>query len=269
MSLVINSQTQNGGSSVQPEEKITYTLFLRNNTNAPLTNVVVTDPIDDAVVTYVRNSANPALDSSSTVPLPLNQRIDAEELLEATKNLVWKFAVVNAGETKVMTFQVTVSRLAAQNGVTTINNTATAFSTQTGNVTFASNRMDHPLLPSVVTLAGFNAQSQSNGNVKVSWTTSTEVNTYSFHVWRSTVRPSGGSTNLPISSTRLNLIPVYSDGRSSGSNYSYIDQTAQAGVTYYYWLEEVDNNDARHFYGPTSNTKVNSKLYLPTLMRRK
>ena len=268
MSLVINSQTQNGGSSVQPEEKITYTLFLRNNTNAPLTNVVVTDPIDDAVVTYVRNSANPALDSSSTVPLPLNQRIDAEELLEATKNLVWKFAVVNAGETKVMTFQVTVSRLAAQNGVTTINNTATAFSTQTGNVTFASNRMDHPLLPSVVTLAGFNAQSQSNGNVKVSWTTSTEVNTYSFHVWRSTVRPSGGSTNLPISSTRLNLIPVYSDGRSSGSNYSYIDQTAQAGVTYYYWLEEVDNNDARHFYGPTSNTKVNSKLYLPTLMRR-
>lgn len=269
ISLVINSQTQNGGSSVQPEEKITYTLFLRNNTNAPLTNVVVTDPIDDAVVTYVRNSANPALDSSSTVPLPLNQRVDEAELLEATKNLVWKFAVVNAGETKVMTFQVTVSRLAAQNGVTTINNTATAFSTQTGNVTFASNRVDHPLLPSVVTLAGFNAQSQSNGNVKVSWTTSSEVNTYGFHVWRSTVRPSGGSTNLPISSTRLNLILVYSDGRSSGSNYSYIDQTAQAGVTYYYWLEEVENNDARHFYGPTSNTKVNSKLYLPTLMRRK
>ena len=228
--------------------------------------MVVTDAIDDAVVNYVRNSANPALDSSSTVPLPLH-RISDSELLEATKNLVWKFATVNPGETKVMSFQVVVLKAAVTNGVTSINNSATASSTQTGNVSFGSNATNNPLLPSVVTLAGFNAQSQAGG-VKVTWKTSSEVNTFGFHVWRSTVRPSGGSTNLPASSVRLNLIPVYSEGRSSGAAYEYVDTTAQAGVTYYYWLEEVESNNTRHFYGPTSNTKVNSKSYLPILQRR-
>ena len=37
---------------------------------------------------------------------------------------------------------------------------------------------------------------------------------------------------------------------SSGSDYAFLDETALPGVTYYYWLQELEWTGATSIYGP-------------------
>jgi hypothetical protein len=85
-----------------------------------------------------------------------------------------------------------------------------------------------------------------NAPVRVTWKTETEMNTAGFNLYR------GTSPDGPFE-TRVNaeLIPPSSDPLT-GKEYTYVDSSAQGGVTYYYELQEVERNGTVNRFGPIS-----------------
>lgn len=82
--------------------------------------------------------------------------------------------------------------------------------------------------------------------VRVQWQTETEMNTAGFNLYRGT--SPDGPFDVKINAE---LIPPAEDPLT-GKDYTYIDATAQPGVTYYYKLEEVERNGATNRFGPIS-----------------
>lgn len=80
--------------------------------------------------------------------------------------------------------------------------------------------------------------------VRVTWKTETEMNTAGFNLYRST-SPDGPFTEK----VNAELIPPSADPLT-GKEYTYMDTTAQAGVTYYYQLQEVEQSGAVNKFGP-------------------
>jgi hypothetical protein len=82
--------------------------------------------------------------------------------------------------------------------------------------------------------------------VQVTWKTETEMNTAGFNLYR------GTSPDGPFD-TKVNseLIPPSSDPLT-GKQYTYVDRTAQGGVTYYYELQELERNGTVNRFGPIS-----------------
>jgi hypothetical protein len=113
-------------------------------------------------------------------------------------------------------------------------------------MTMTRNRPRPVLLPLcalvclLVTVAGCAAP------VRVEWKTETEMNTAGFNLYR------GESPEGPFDvKVNTELIPP-SDDPLTGKAYTYIDRTAQAGVTYYYQLQEVEKNGQTNAHGPIS-----------------
>ncbi len=82
--------------------------------------------------------------------------------------------------------------------------------------------------------------------VRVEWSTETEMNTAGFNLYR------GESADGPFD-VKVNeqLIAPAADPMTGGK-YQYVDKTAQPGVTYYYRLEEVERNGGVNNFGPIS-----------------
>ncbi len=80
--------------------------------------------------------------------------------------------------------------------------------------------------------------------VRVTWKTETEMNTAGFNLYRST-SPEGPFTDK----VNAELIPPSADPLT-GKEYEYLDTTAQAGVTYYYELQEIERNGNVNRFGP-------------------
>ncbi len=82
--------------------------------------------------------------------------------------------------------------------------------------------------------------------VRVTWKTETEMNTAGFNLYR------GTSPDGPFE-TKVNdeLIPPSADPLT-GKEYTFLDKTAQGGVTYYYELQEVERNGLVNRFGPIS-----------------
>jgi hypothetical protein len=81
------------------------------------------------------------------------------------------------------------------------------------------------------------------GLVVVEWTTESEVNLAGFNVYR------GESPDGPYIKINEALIPASPDPLTGGS-YSYTDATAEAGVAYYYKLEDVELDGRATMHGP-------------------
>jgi len=84
--------------------------------------------------------------------------------------------------------------------------------------------------------------------VRVTWKTETEMNTAGFNLYRG-LSPDG-PFDIKVNDA---LIPPAADPLTGGE-YSYIDRTAQAGVTYYYELQEVEQSGAINKFGPINVT---------------
>lgn len=82
--------------------------------------------------------------------------------------------------------------------------------------------------------------------VRVEWQTETELNTAGFNLYRSTSPE--GPFDVKVNDE---LIPPAEDPLT-GRDYTYIDRTAQSGVTYYYQLQEVERNGGVNTFGPIS-----------------
>jgi protocatechuate 3,4-dioxygenase beta subunit len=122
----------------------------------------------------------------------------------------------------------------------------------------------HSTTPSAITLNGFVAKWQA-GKLVVSWSTSSERETWGFYVLRST---DGSRANA----TRVHSSLVLGEGRGGqGASYQLVDESAQAGVTYHYWLEEIELDGSRHIYGPfllqSQQPAANYSILLPLVRR--
>ena len=99
-----------------------------------------------------------------------------------------------------------------------------------------------------VVLLYLSAESAENG-IQVSWETATEVNNFGFNIYRAE----------QVDGERIKLNPelimsALGPGGQEGAKYQFLDETAQVGVTYYYWLEDVplESGVTPGLYGPIS-----------------
>ncbi|MCK5524351.1 MAG: PKD domain-containing protein [Thiomargarita sp.] len=90
-----------------------------------------------------------------------------------------------------------------------------------------------------VRLDDFTATAE-NGFITLKWTTGAEINSAGFHIWRAEVDQFGAYINL-TQITIGNLIPAQGESYDS-IDYSHRDEAVGPNTTYYYALEEVDNN---------------------------
>ncbi len=95
-----------------------------------------------------------------------------------------------------------------------------------------------------VELSTFSAVGRSWG-IDVTWETATELDNAGFNLYRSTDK--AGKTTMVN-----NEVIAAAGDELKGSSYSFRDRDVMVGVTYYYWLEDVDLFGAAARYGPVS-----------------
>ena len=99
---------------------------------------------------------------------------------------------------------------------------------------------------SLTWLLYFNAE-PGEGVITLQWATATERDNYGFNLYRATSED-GERTLL-----NAELIPsLVAPGSPFGAEYEFVDSTAEAGVQYYYWLEDVDIYMLSTLHGPAA-----------------
>lgn len=101
--------------------------------------------------------------------------------------------------------------------------------------------------PNAIELVSFTATPQ-HGAVLLEWETATELDNLGFNLYRAN-SPDGPCTRLNAS-----LIPSQNPGSPIGASYSFLDEDVQPGLTYYYWLEDVDIYGVATLHGPVTAT---------------
>ncbi len=100
--------------------------------------------------------------------------------------------------------------------------------------------------PSLIDLASMEAV-PANRKITVKWTTASEVNNAGFNIYRAKVED-GEYEQINDS-----LIPA-EGSPTEGAAYEFIDNDVQIRKTYYYMLEDVDQNGISTLHGPVSAT---------------
>jgi hypothetical protein len=118
--------------------------------------------------------------------------------------------------------------------------------------------------PTAVQLAAFRPELGPEGTVLLHWETASEIDTLGFNLYRAYSRDGSWS--------KLNawLIPAEAGGSAAGASYRFEDVSAQAGVTYHYWLEVVGIHGAKELFGPLivdlgPNSPGNLRIFLPLI----
>lgn len=99
-------------------------------------------------------------------------------------------------------------------------------------------------VPQAVELLYFSAEALE-GAISLEWATASETDNFGFNLYRATA--------LDGEQTQLNegLIPsLVAPGSPYGAEYSFVDETAEPGVLYYYWLEDVELSMITTLHGP-------------------
>ena len=114
--------------------------------------------------------------------------------------------------------------------------------------------------PTAVTLTSFSATNLGNQQVRINWTTESEVDNFGFRIYRSGSNSFGSATEVHFEPT---AVP---GGSGPGSSYSYTDTVPDNG-TYYYWLIDVETGGATEVHGPISvNVTPFISIYLPLVI---
>jgi hypothetical protein len=114
-------------------------------------------------------------------------------------------------------------------------------------------------IPTSVTLSSFTATPEP-GAIRLDWETVFEVDVLGFNLLRS-ANPEGERVQI-----NPDIIPAEGMGGPGGATYTYLDDTAAPGATYYYWLEIVNTFGGADEYGPRSATAGYHRMYLPILL---
>jgi hypothetical protein len=97
--------------------------------------------------------------------------------------------------------------------------------------------------PTAVELAAFEATAQANG-VLLTWETASEIDNLGFNLYRA------DSQVGQLIKINANLIASQNLGSAVGSAYSFLDESAVPGTTYYYWVEDIDASGTATKHGP-------------------
>ena len=120
-------------------------------------------------------------------------------------------------------------------------------------------------IPTAIVLAHFSASHEDAG-VMLRWVTSVELNTWGFQVYRST---NAQRQDAVLVTPTL----IVAQGRGQGgAQYEWLDTSAEAGVTYSYWLLETELDGQIHEYGPAQTALTTAadsgyRVLLPLVMR--
>ena len=101
------------------------------------------------------------------------------------------------------------------------------------------------LAPTAVELAAFEATAQNNG-VLLTWETASEIDNLGFNLYRA------DSQVGQLVKINANLIASQNLGGAVGAAYSFLDESAVPGTTYYYWLEDIDASGTATKNGPVA-----------------
>ena len=99
--------------------------------------------------------------------------------------------------------------------------------------------------PTAVELVSFTATPRRNG-IRLDWETASELDNLGFNLYRS---ESAEGERVQLNAA---LIPTQNPGSPVGGVYTWLDQAVTPGVTYYYWLEDVDVTGRATLHGPES-----------------
>ncbi|MCB5224537.1 MAG: choice-of-anchor K domain-containing protein [Candidatus Cloacimonetes bacterium] len=99
--------------------------------------------------------------------------------------------------------------------------------------------------PTSANFVSFDAQS-TTGGILVGWETADEVDSLGFNIYRAT-EPDGEMVKVNPA-----MILSKAMGSTSGAVYEFLDENVETGITYYYWLEDVDFALTKTLHGPIS-----------------
>lgn len=116
-------------------------------------------------------------------------------------------------------------------------------------------------VPTAVDLASFTAVPHS-GAIDLSWETVSEADNLGFNLYRS-ASPGGPRIRLNEALIPSQLPP----GSPLGATYTFVDETALPGITYYYWLEDLDIYGLKTEHGPVSAGLPSLRWFLPSRPR--
>jgi hypothetical protein len=144
-----------------------------------------------------------------------------------------------------------------------VHDTVNRTFTKTGETSFSEFSIgDNGENPTAVEIANFVATADDLG-VRLDWETASEVDNLGFNLYRS---ESAEGERVPLNAA---LIPSQvPPGSPVGAGYSFLDETAQPGVTYLYWLETVDTHSGTALHGPVQATLSSGpyRYYLPLVV---
>ncbi len=239
-----------GGVRAVPGGVITYTLSYSNTGTQDATGVVITETVPN------QTTFNAGASSAGW-----NCANGAAAGMTCTFN-VGSLAVGASGS---VTFAVTVNtQISGSSGI--INTVTIADDGTSGADPTPSNNsagVTTPFEPTAVTLVSFTAQRVGN-TVVVRWETSAEINTWGFHLYRS-------STGNRADAVRVTPEMILAQGRGQGgASYSWTDTDVQLGTTYSYWLEETETDGTTLEYGPARviyDLAEQRRVFLPLIVR--
>ena len=245
---------RNGVPSVG--DTLLYVITIANSGNVAATGVLYSDT-PDVITTLVVGSVK----SSQGSVTKGNSAGDT--------NLSIDIGVIPAGGRVTISYQVTINSpftrsVILNQGTVTSNElppvpTDDPSTAQPGDPTTAV----IPPGQTAISLSSFTA-TRRPGGVSVNWVTASEINTWGFHLYRS----ADGSRTGAVRVTAM-IIPGQGRGQG-GAVYSWFDHDAQPGVTYSYWLQEVELNGSTHEYGPAtagSSPASQHSIFLPVAYR--
>jgi hypothetical protein len=117
---------------------------------------------------------------------------------------------------------------------------------------------DIPIDPTAVELASFTATPDRSA-ILVAWETVSEVDNRGFNLYRAS-SVDGVRTQLNAALIPSQLPP----GSPEGAAYQWVDESIRSGITYYYWLEDVDVYGVKTIHGPVSaELSRSTRLFLP------
>jgi len=106
--------------------------------------------------------------------------------------------------------------------------------------------------PTAVDLAAFDAAPQGNG-VLLTWETASELDNLGFNIYRA---ESQAGQLIKINQY---LMASQNPGSTVGAAYSFLDESAAPGATYYYWLEDIDASGMATKHGPVAARTASAK----------
>lgn len=98
-----------------------------------------------------------------------------------------------------------------------------------------------------VTLSSFMAiPNLSDSNIAINWTTQSEANLVGYHIFRA-------EENSLSTATKVTPTIIPATNSQLTNNYSFNDDEVQEQITYYYWLQCLENNISDYFGPVTAN----------------